>query len=265
MIIIFPKLFTEEHTEPYYPEAGLENIIIIYKEANKVEDIVKIECENVLPIVYKKVPSLNNLPVKIKKTKFIDIVLPSILIANFKIKTKRKRIITIRKKLEKGEKLTYSEERFLSQMLKEYKTDSIEELLKRLNTVPVSIAIAQAAIESGWGSSRFFVEANNVYGMWTFKKNRKNKIKAKNNKVYLKKYPDILSSVEDYIYSLNVSWAYERLRLVRLKYSDPLILSNYLEKYSTLRKKYVKRVKTIIMENNLEKYDNCKLNPDYIY
>ncbi len=265
LALIFSHFFSKETSEPYYKETGLKRIVIIYKEASSAKDILKIECKNVLPIVYKKVPSLKTLPVKEKKEKFIDIVLPSILIANFKIKSKRTKVIKIRKKLEKGEKLTYSEKRFLSDILREYKTDTLEELLKRLNIVPVSMALAQAAIESGWGSSRFFTEGNNVYGMWTFKKDRKNKLKAKNNRVYLKTYPDILTSVEDYIYSLNVSWAYEKLRFVRLKSYDPMILSNYLEKYSILRKKYVKRVKTVIMENNLEKYDICKIHPAYIY
>ncbi|NPA52857.1 MAG: mannosyl-glycoprotein endo-beta-N-acetylglucosamidase [Aquificae bacterium] len=265
LIIILSHFVTKTYTEPYYRETGLQRIAIIYKEAYQIKDIIKIECSQVLPVVYKKVPPLADFPVKEKKEKFIQIILPSILIANLRISTKRAKIIKLRKKLEKGKKLTYTEKRFLTELLKEYKTDTIDELLKRLNIVPVSIAIAQAAIESGWGSSRFFTEGNNVYGMWTFKKERKNKLKAKKNKVYLKTYPDILSSVEDYIYSLNVSWAYEKLRFVRLKSTDPMILSNYLEKYSILRKKYVKRVKTVIMENKLEEYDSCKIHPAYIY
>ncbi len=252
-------------SEPYSSYEGLKDVIIIYKEANDPKDIISVECIAVLPVVYKKVPVLDSLPVDKKKEKFIDIVLPSILIANFRILQKREKVIKIRKKLENGEVLTYSEERFLSEILREYKSNSIDDLLKKLNAVPVSLALAQAAIESGWGSSRFFVKGNNVYGMWTFKKKIKNKMKAKGNNVYLKTYPDILSSVEDYLYSINVSWAYEKFRLVRLRSTDPLLLSNHLEKYSTLRKKYVRRIKIVIKENKLYRYDKCKIHPDYIY
>ncbi|EDP73852.1 glucosaminidase domain-containing protein, partial [Hydrogenivirga sp. 128-5-R1-1] len=123
---------------------------------------------------------------------------------------------------------------------------------------------AQAAIESGWGTSRFFVEANNIFGMWSFNKKNSLKIKAKKSNVYLKKYPDILASIEDYYYSINVSWAYKNFRYVRLTTKDSLKLANHLEKYSILRKTYVKRIKTIIQHNNLTYYDSCRLHPDYI-
>ncbi len=252
-------------SEPYSPYTGLKEVIVIYKEAKTPEDIIPLDCEKVIPIVYRRVPVLDNLPVYEKKKKFIEIVLPSTLIANFRISQKREKVIKIRKKLETGNKLSYTEKRFLSDILDEYRASSIEDLLRKLNTIPISIALAQAAIESGWGSSRFFIKGNNVYGMWTFKKNRKNKIKAKENNVFLKTYPDILASVEDYLYSLNVSWAYEKFRLVRLKSTDPLLLSNHLERYSTLRKKYVRRVKTLIKENRLDRYDRCKIHPDYIF
>jgi len=149
-------------------------------------------------------------------------------------------------------------------MLNKYKANSLGELLTKVNTHPPSLILAQAAIESGWGTSRFFVIANNVFGMWTFNKNQPLKIKAKNSNVYLKVYKDILQSVDDYYYSINVSWAYSKFRLVRLKTSDPLKLSNYLDKYSILRDRYVKRVKRIIKENNLTKFDTCKLNPSFI-
>ncbi len=243
----------------------IKEIIVIYKKINKVSDIVPIQCESVTPIVYTKVISLDNLPVKEKKKKFIDIVLPSILIAEFEIKQERDFIERIKNKIANGEKLTLSEEKFLSKTLEKYKAQDISELLRKINIHPVSIVLAQAAIESGWGSSRFFVKGNNIFGAWTWNKKTRNKIAAKGNKkVYLRKFNNILESVEDYFYSLNVSWAYRQFRLVRLKTNDPLLISKHLDKYSILRKRYVEKLQRVIKENQLQKYDNCKINPDYI-
>ncbi len=255
-ILKIPSLPKEKFTE--------RKVIILRKPIYRIQDIVPINCKSVMPIVYTKVISLKGLPIKEKKKKFIDIILPSILIANFNIQVKRKKILLIQEKLEKNVPLTKEEEEFLEKMLNDYKAHSIFELLEKVNTHPPSLIIAQAAIESGWGTSRFFVEANNVFGMWTFNKKSKRKIKASRNNVYLLVYPDILASVEDYYYSLNVGNAYKRFRFIRLKTKDPLKLSNYLDKYSILRENYVKRIKTIIKSNNLTVYDSCKLDPTYI-
>ncbi len=244
--------------------SDVKEVIVIYKKINTIKDIVPITCESVTPIVYTKVISLDNLPVKEKKKKFIDIVLPSILIAEFKIKQERNYVERIKNKIANGEPLTADEEKFLSKTLEKYKAQDIAELLEKINIHPVSIVLAQAAIESGWGSSRFFVRGNNIFGAWTWNKNAKKIAAKKNKKVYLRRFNNVLESVEDYFFSLNVSWAYKKFRLVRLKTTDPLLISRHLDKYSILRKRYVEKIKTVIQENQLQKYDNCKINPDYI-
>ncbi|WP_457643432.1 glucosaminidase domain-containing protein [Persephonella sp.] len=241
-----------------------KTVKIIYKEVNRPTDIVPINCSSVIPVVYTKVISLDSLPVPLKKKKFIDMVLPSILIVNFEIQQYRSFVEYIKFKLEKGEELTPQEEKLIGQLLEKYRSDSLNELLTKLNVNPVSIVLAQAAIESGWGSSRFFVQANNLFGVWTFNKKHASKIKAKKADVYLKAYPNILESVKDYYNSINLSWAYRKFRLVRLKTSDPFLLTNHLEKYSILRGQYVQRLKSIIRANNLERFDNCRISPDYI-
>lgn len=243
---------------------SLEKIIIIRKRINTFEDIIPIDCNSVIPVVYTKVISLKPLPVEQRKKKFIDIILPSILIKNFQIQKTREKLLKISKKLHSNKPLSEDEERFLENLLAKYKANSLKELLTKVNTHPPSLVIAQAAIESGWGTSRFFVLANNVFGVWTFNKNQSINIKAKNSNAYLKIYKDILQSVNDYYYSINVSWAYSKFRLVRLKTDDPLKLSNYLDKYSILRDRYVKRIKRVIKDNNLKRFDTCKLNPFFV-
>ena len=242
-----------------------KKIDIIYKQINRPTDIVPVNCSQVVPVVYTKVISLDNLPVEIKKKKFIDMVLPSVLIINFELKQYRDFVKYIKKKLENNQEILPQEEELIGKLLEKYKADGLNELLTKLNTNPISIVLAQAAIESGWGSSRFFVRANNLFGVWTFNKKYASKIKANKSNVYLKAYPDILKSVEDYYNSINLSWAYRKFRLVRLQTDDPFLLTNHLEKYSILRRVYVHRLKNIIKANGLKKYDSCRISPDFIH
>lgn len=247
------------------PEFVFKKIDIIYKEIHRPTDIVPVNCSAVVPVVYTKVISLKDLPVPIKKRKFVDMVLPSILIVNFEIQQYRKFVMYIKKKLEEGKEILPEEEDLIGKLLEKYKADGLNELLTKLNVNPVSLVLAQAAIESGWGSSRFFVQANNLFGVWTFNKKRASKIKAKNADVYLKAYSNILESIKDYYDSINLGWAYRRFRLVRLQTDNPFLLTNHLEKYSILRQVYVQRLKSIIKANRLDKYDNCRISPDFIH
>ncbi|MBK3331493.1 mannosyl-glycoprotein endo-beta-N-acetylglucosamidase [Persephonella atlantica] len=247
------------------PGFVFKKIRIVYKPINRITDIVPVNCESVVPVVYTKVVSLDSLPVAEKKKKFIDMILPSVLIQNFELRQYRAFISYIKKKLEDGREILPEEQEIIDRLLDRYNADGLNELLTKMNVNPVSIVLAQAAIESGWGSSRFFVQANNLFGVWTFNKKHASKIKAKKANVYLKAYKNILESVEDYYDSINRGWAYRKFRLVRLQTDDPFLLTNHLEKYSILREKYVQRVKNIIKTNNLHKYDNCRISPDYIY
>jgi Bax protein len=225
-----------------------KELTVIYKKIKSIDEIVPINCSSVIPVVYENTVSLKDLPVDKRKKKFIDFILPSILIANYKIEKLRKKLLDIKNKIEYSQNLTKKE----------------KELLRKINTHKPSLIIAQAAIESGWGTSRFFVQANNIFGIWTFDKKRASKIKAKKSNVYLKEYSNILESIEDYYYSINVSWAYKSFRYVRLQTKDSLKLVKHLENYSTLREYYVKRIEKIIKYNNLTYYDNCRLDKSYL-
>jgi len=261
----FVPILYEKNQRVYIPQQDKnKDIVIIYKEIKNLDDIIDVNCKAVLPIVYKNVLSLKNLSIKERKKKFIDIILPSILIANYQIQSIREKIKSIKDKLNKNIPLSEEEKKLLDVLIEKYKADSIDELLKRINTHKPSLIIAQAAIESGWGTSRFFVKANNIFGVWTFNKNLKSKIKAKDSNAYLKKYSNVLESIKDYYFSINVSWAYKNFRLVRLTTKDSLKLANYLDRYSILRGRYVKRIKRIIKHNNLQQYDSCKLHPSYV-
>ena len=198
--------------------------------------------------------SLKNLTPEERKKKFVEIMLPLIVKANQEVLKERKFILSVSKKKE----LTPEEKKRLEELFKKYKASSIQELLRRVDAVPVSLVLAQAAVESGWGTSRFFTEANNAFGMYAIKDKTKC-IKAKGSDACLKVYDNLYQSVKDYIYNINVSWAYEEFRRAREKGADIYTLVEALEKYSTLRDKYVRLVKNVIEKNGFTRFDSPKL------
>ncbi|SNR74764.1 glucosaminidase domain-containing protein [Desulfurobacterium atlanticum] len=199
---------------------------------------------------------LLKLPPPKRKKLFISIITPAVLKANCIIEKERKVFLKIKGKIESGKQLTEKEKQLLEKLKKNYESNDLNELYYRINTLPPSIVIAQAAIESGWGTSRFFIEGNNLFGIWTFS-NSTEHIKAKYGKAKVKKYKSPLYSIEDYYHNINTGWAYEELRKARLKTKDPLILADYLKNYSILREEYVRRIKRVITKNNLQKFDKC--------
>jgi len=226
--------------------------------ARTPEDIIPVECSNVRRVTYSKVPDLSPLPPEERKRKFIDLVLPSILIANEEVRYIRKSLLGISFKLKKGIPLTEKEREFLGSILRRCRADTPEEVLVKAFPVPPSLMIAQAAVETGWGTSRFFVEGNNLFGMWTFREGPQ-RIKAKGAEVSLRSYPTILDSVRGYLYTLNVGWAFEGFRIRRLQSFNPLYLSNFMDLYSIERGEYVRKIKRIIKENDLTRFDSCTL------
>ncbi len=238
-------------------------IRIIYRELSSPSDILRIDCDRVVPVTYTRVVSLGELPPAERKQRFIDLVLPSVLIANYEVKFVRRNLTGILLKLRKGLKLSREEIRYVEGILSQCRADSIESALVKANPVPPSIAIAQAAVETGWGTSRFFVEGNNLFGMWTFR-NDGNAILSEEGSALLRRYSSVLESVRSYVYTVNVGWAYREFRKARLRDRDPLKLSEFLNLYSVERERYVRKIKRLIRENDLVRFDLCSLDPDYL-
>ncbi len=151
-------------------------------------------------------------------------------------------------------------------MLERYRTEDIATLKRRLHTHPPSLVLAQAAIESGWGTSRFFAQANNIFGVWSFNANEP-RIEALGSRegkaVYLRKYDTLLEAVEDYFRTLATSRSFSQFRHARLKNDDPLHLVTFLGHYSEQREAYIQKVQSVIEHNNFTQYDSYELDPAY--
>lgn len=241
-------------------------LVPVYKEAVTPEDILPVTDSLVEPVVYTKVPSFEKLRAEQQKIKFIDLILPSILVVRNQIEADRKKIKDYMEKVGKDKRLRREDSVFINEMKYLYKADNLEDLYNRMKPHPVSIALAQAAVESGWGSSRFFLDANNVFGIWSYdpsEKRMKARESSSENPVYVRKYINIMGSIRDYFRLLGSARAYRKFREERLKTDDPLKLIPYLKSYSEKRSEYTLMLKNIIMQNNLQKYDSYRLNPEY--
>ncbi|WP_257174253.1 glucosaminidase domain-containing protein [Colwellia sp. M166] len=141
----------------------------------------------------------------------------------------------------------------------EYKASTNDELLMALKPHPKSIAIAQAAMESSWATSRFFLEANNIFGVWSFDENepRIAALKKRGDKtIWVREYDSIEESVYDYYRTLARGNAFKEFRKATMKTDDPHVLVTKLDRYSEKGSVYGKELTAIIKFNNFDDYDN---------
>ena len=220
---------------------------------------------SVKPVYLSKLPpDLKNIKSTSKrKDTFIKIILPLIIDENNKILENRKKLFKILSKPAN----TMGEKRWLKRRFEDYqvKNEDITELKLRMDIIPVSLAISQAAKESGWGTSRFALQGNAMFGQWTYGKDG---IKPKDSvgtghKVL--KFPMLRSSIMAYQKNLNTHKAYGEFREERANIREKnkklsgLDLVNYLESYAATGKDYVKILTSIINQNSLTDFDNSNL------
>jgi Bax protein len=224
--------------------------------------------QKVKPIYLTKLPkdlkTLGN--TKKKRELFIKIVLPLILDENEKITNDRKKLFKI---LAKNFN-TVGERVWLKRRFKEYKIkdQDLGQLKMRMDIIPVSIALAQAANESGWGTSRFALEGNALFGQWTWSKkgiSPKNKDPDKSHKVL--QFQILKASVRAYKNNLNTHNAYQEFREARAqlrqenKQITGLNLIKYLKNYAAIGDEYVLIIEGIIKKNSLTDFDQANLLP----
>lgn len=223
------------------------------------KQIVNLHDSLVKPIIYQNIPSFQNLPKEEAKEKFIATILPGILIAKYNLAENQQRIFSLTEKDE----WSVEDSTFFKEQMEKFKSKDIDNLLNRMETHPNSITLAQAAVESGWGSSRFFREANNLFGIWAYKADEP-KIAANENGVFLRKYDDVSKSIEDYFITLARARPYRSFREAKMQTDNIKELLPHLKHYSERGMAYISQLETIIRQNELTKYDNYQLDPWFI-
>ncbi len=139
-----------------------------------------------------------------------------------------------------------------------YHVESNQDLLVAIKPHPRSITIAQAAMESAWGTSRFFREANNVFGMWSKNKNDKRiaaSMKRGTHTIWLRKFDSIAESVHAYYRTMGRAKAYKKFREYKTATCNVYTMIKGLDKYSEIGDLYVKQLEKIIRKNHLTAYD----------
>ena len=232
----------------------------------KLDDIRKNKL--VKPVALDSFPREIKMIENVKKRKefFIQIVLPLILQENNNIRLDRKRLFSIINKSNN----TDLEKKWLNKKYKQYGIPSkdLSTLKIRMDEVPVSLALAQAAKETGWGTSRFAQEGNALFGQWTWSGEGLKPKEAEENKGHkVMKFNVLQASVRAYQRNLNTHKTYKDFRLARAQLRDAgepldsIILSQYLDEYAETGQQYVKMLRKIIKQNNLKDFDNAKLLP----
>ena len=257
----------EKVTELILPDLNLktETVLNLFEDVEYDLNTVRYE-KKVKPIYFTQFPKdLDEIQsVKLKKETFIKIVLPLIVAENEKILDDRFKLKDITSK-----KITTDQEKqWLRQKFLEYKVKkgNVEELKIKMDIIPVSIALAQAAKESGWGTSRFALEGNAIFGQWTW--NGKGiepllKDKSKNHKIL--RFPILRASVKAYKNNLNTHKSYIKFREKREnlrsknKNINGLELAKTFGNYAETRSEYTKILAQIIVQNRLMDIEPVRL------
>jgi Bax protein len=253
--------------EVILPDLNLktETVLNLFKDVDY--DLSQVRNKKLVKPIYftqfpKDLDELQN--TRLKKETFIKIVLPLIVAENEKILADREKL-----KLISVKKFTTDQEKqWLRQKLLEYKVKrgNMEELMIRMDIIPTSIALAQAAKESGWGTSRFALEGNAIFGQWTWSGQGIAPLDRASNKNHkILKFPILRASVKAYQNNLNTHKSYSKFREKRMamrinkKTISGLKLTETLKNYAQTGSEYTKILIQIIKQNRLTDFEPVRL------
>lgn len=252
----------DSHIDNLYNVSSLQKNELINNfkidEVRKTKIVPKIEITQ-LPKDLKTVKSIKN-----RKDLFLKIALPLIVQENKKLLSINKQINSIKHRFSQ---ISRKEAVFIANLMEEYKEVSIDNLLIKIDEIPVSLALSQAVIESGWGTSRFAYEGNALFGQYVWG-NTTNGIvpneREINAKYKIKSFNTLRESVASYMKNLNTNSHYNEFRINRFvlrSNKQPLsgsYLADYLFNYS-IENDYPSKIKKLIEINNFEDFENLSI------
>ena len=255
--------------KPYDPEKdytlNTQTVLNLFNDLEYDLDNVRNK-KLVKPIYFTRLPKdLNEMrSVAKKKETFLQILLPLVVAENESIIKDRKYLLEILKQ-NQSEK----NKKWINKKYKKYRVSqkNIDELIEKMDIIPVSIALAQAAKESGWGTSRFALEGNAIFGQWTWNGVGIEPLeKVEGTKHKILKFPLLRASVKAYITNLNTHAGYKSFRQKRLELRNQnkslsgLDLIHELDNYAQTGKEYTKILEKIINQNDLDEFENVMID-----
>jgi len=203
-----------------------------------------------------------------RKTKFLEVLLPLVIAINEEILAERGRLLEIRAHLEAGESVTLDERYWLMRLAERYGGDAeaLDDLLARVDVIPPSLALAQAAVESGWGSSVYALADNAPFGQYMPGASDGQGVSAARNGAFLhiRSFPELLDAVRAYARNLDSHPAYRGFRAVRAKERqagqalDGDKLAATLSRYSSRGSGYVRDLRRVMRANALKQFDAAR-------
>jgi len=261
------KVKRRDVNEVVLPNLNLktETVLNLFRDVDYTLSNVRAE-KLVKPIYFTQFPrDLETIQsTKLKKETFLQIVLPLVVAENERILEDRMKLKTLSNK----KYTTDLEKQWIRQKLLEYKVKKgdLKELLLRMDIIPTSIALAQAAKESGWGTSRFALEGNAIFGQWTWSGQGIAPLERDSNKNHkILKFPILRASVKAYQNNLNTHKSYKSFRDKRLQLREKnkkingLELTDTLKNYAQTGSEYTKILNQIIKQNRLTDFERVKL------
>ncbi|MBL6673672.1 MAG: glucosaminidase domain-containing protein [Candidatus Puniceispirillum sp.] len=200
-----------------------------------------------------------------QKQSFINLVLPLIVASNDELVQRRNAVKAAfdaknRAMLEKWAVLYRVDPEKLDD------AELAKQLLRRVDTIPVALALAQAAIESGWGTSRFALQGNALFGQWAWTESAGIRpLAASNERAVVRSFGSLLESVRAYMHNLNTHPNYQRFRLARQRLSPQNktikagTLATYLDSYAEIGTAYVDKLRAVMSSNNFDQYARARL------
>jgi Bax protein len=234
---------------------------------DSLAQIIQIKDSAVTPVLYDTLLIDNLSTISEKKQQFINQILPAILIVKFKEQQKYDRIKNLLSRINLKKEISKKDLLFLDSLVVRFDANCYDNLLERLKPHPTSLVLAQAAVESGWGQSRFALEGNNLFGIRTNAydiESQKSLFNRGGGKITVKRYKSVSESIEHYFFTIGKNQAYRSFRLKRFEEANIYQLIDELHKYSEKGEEYSKILKQIIIWNDLRKYDECKIDENYI-
>jgi len=207
-------------------------------------------------------------PVWKREAMFIRIVLPLVARANAEITAQRRLLQTIAAKQDEGRTIAPAEKAWLADVARLYdgQRGNVAALLERVDTVPPSLALAQAIDESGWGTADLALRSNGIFGEHAPPGLGRGRIQVAGTNVEIAAFPSLLDGVLAYMTNINRNRAYARLRAIRAahrragKLLDGYALAAGLAHYSQRGMRYVEVLRRLIREHKLHIYDSVELD-----
>lgn len=257
-LIIPTELTTKTETKENTEEDILKKVTYKKIKVNSLDDILKAPKEDELFVFSNVNIDLRELPAQKRKEAFVNLLLPAINVVHQEVKTNKEII----EKLAVKNELTAEEKDFAQDLFTKYKVPygNWEELQSKMVIYPTSLILTQGAIESAWGTSRFFREANNIFGIWSTNPNEP-RISAKGVREggfvpHLRKYDTIKDSVEDIVMTISRADAYKNMRKMLNEDKPAKDVVYGLIKYSEEGETYVNKVRKTLEYNDFDRYDS---------